>query len=100
MFPPSIEYSEQCMSKVIDALMANSGVTIIILSQLREYEYDYSQTQLLIELAALHRRLNKEERRNHSRIVTDPQFERYIRGSYAEFQKLISQELKEDPLST
>ena len=51
-FPPSIEYSEQCMAKLVDALMANSGVTIVILSQLREYEYDYSQTQLLNELGA------------------------------------------------
>ena len=36
MFPPSIEYSEQCMGKVIDLLLQNSGVTTIILSQQRQ----------------------------------------------------------------
>ena len=53
-FPPSIEYSDLCMAKVVDALLAVTGVTIINLTQLREYEYDYSQTHLLIELALLY----------------------------------------------
>ncbi len=98
-FPPSIEYSELCMAKVVDALLAVTGVTIINLTQLREYEYDYSQTNLLIELALLYKRLNKDERLAYSNIVLDPQHERYIRGSYAEFQRLISKLLKEDPLA-
>ena len=58
-FPPSIEYSELCMAKVVDMLMEVSGVTTIIISQLREYEYDYSQIELLIELAVLYKHFNK-----------------------------------------
>ncbi len=98
-FPPSIEYSEICMAKVVDLLLANSGVTTIILTQLREYEYDYPQTQLLVELASLYRLLNKDNRYAYSRIVVDPQHERYVRSSYAQFQRLISRRLKEDPLA-
>jgi archaeal flagellar protein FlaI len=98
-FPPSIEYSELCMSKVIDALLEVSGVTIISLSQLREYEYDYSQTNLLLELASLYKKLNRDERFAYSSIVIDPQHERYIRGSYAKFQQIVSKHLKEDPLA-
>ena len=98
-FPPSIEYSELCMSKVVDLLSKNSGVTIIIISQLREYEYDYSQTNLLNELMLLYRKLNREERFAYSHLVTNPLHERYLRGSYALFQKIISQRLKEDPLA-
>ncbi len=99
-FPPSIEYSDICMAKVIDALQEVSGVTTIILTQLREYEYDYSQTVLLVELAALCRKLNRDERYAYASLVADPLHERYIRGSYAQFQGLISQRLKENPLET
>lgn len=98
-FPPSIEYSELCMAKVVDTLLEMSGVNTIILSQLREYEYDYSQTSLLVELALLYKRINKEDRYAYSQLLVDPLHERYIRGSYAEFQRLISKLLKEDPLA-
>ncbi len=98
-FPPSIEYSEPCMSKVVDILLKNSGVTIVILSQRREYEYDYSQTELIIELAQLYKKLNQEERYAYSQTIVDPRHERYIRGSYTQFQRLVSKTLKEDPLA-
>ena len=98
-FPPSIEYSSLCMSKIIDALLEVSGVTIIILSQQREYEYDYAQTSLLVELALCYKKINKDDRLSYSHIITNPQHERYIRGSYAIFQQLISKKLKEDPLA-
>ena len=87
------------MSKIIDALLEVSGVTIIILSQQREYEYDYAQTSLLVELALCYKKINKDDRLSYSHIITNPQHERYIRGSYAIFQQLISKKLKEDPLA-
>src|SRR3989338_6125854 len=98
-FPPSIEYSEACMAKVIDVLLEVSGVTTIILSQLREYEYDFSQTSLLLEVAKFFKRLNKEERTSYSQLIVNPVHERYLRGSYAQFQGIISRQLKEDPLA-
>jgi len=97
-FPPSLEYSEVCMSKVIDILRENSGITTIIISQLREYEYDYSQTTLLNELAQFYSKINREQRYAHSQLVLEPQFEQYIRGIYAQFQRLISYRMKGDPL--
>ncbi|MFA6462063.1 MAG: ATPase, T2SS/T4P/T4SS family [Candidatus Woesearchaeota archaeon] len=98
-FPPSIEYNEVCFGKIIDILMQVSGVTTITLTQLREYEYDFSQTKLLTELAFMYKELNKKDRYSFSQIVVDPEHERYIRGSYAEFQKIISKRLKEDPFA-
>ncbi len=98
-FPPSIEYSEVCMSKVIDILLSNTGITIINISQLREYEYDFSQTKLLNELAKIHKKLNREGRSSYSHLIANPEHERYLKGSYAEFQKIISKRLKEDPLA-
>ncbi len=98
-FPPSIEYSEVCMAKVIDTLLEVSNVTTVILSQLREYEYDFSQTGLLLELAQFFKKLNKEERTIYSQLIVNPTHERYLRGSYAQFQRVISKRLKEDPLA-
>lgn len=98
-YPPSLEYSELCMGKVVDTLLQVTGVTTIILNQLREYEYDYSQTALLVELAQLYHHLNKDQRFQFSSILFQPQQERYVKGSFAEFQRLISKRLKEDPMA-
>ena len=98
-FPPSIEYSGICMGKVVDLLLQNSNVTVIIINQLREYEYDYTQTVLLTELATVYKRLTQEERSAYAQIIINPETERYIKGSYAEMQRLTSKTLKEDPLA-
>ena len=98
-FPPSIEDSPLCMNKIVDLLLENSGITTIIITQQREYEYDYGQTALLIELAAAYHKLNNKERLRYARLVADPASEQFIRASYALFQKIISKQLKEDPLA-
>src|SRR3989338_11593730 len=98
-FPPSVEYSDLCMSKVVDTLMAVTGATIIILSQQREYQYDYDQVSLLNELASVYKHLTQEERFSYSHLVVDPLHERYIRSSYSQFQRFISKRLKEDPFA-
>ncbi len=97
-YPPSIEYSPIAMSKIVDILIQNSGITVITLNQLREYEYDFQQTQMLTQLALLHKRLNRDDRFSYQQLVTDPIHERFIRAAYAEFQKIIMTRLKEDPL--
>ena len=98
-FPPSIEYSAICMGKVIDLLLKNSGITTIKISQLRQYEYDYAQVSLLVEVSEIYRKFNKDERFMYAHLVTDPLHERYLRGSFAKFQQIISKKLKEDPFA-
>ncbi len=98
-FPPSIEYSSTCMSKIVDLLLNNTGVTIITLNQLREYEYDFSQTSLLNELALVYRNLTHDERYQYHHLILDPIHERYIANSFAKFQGIIAKKLKEDPFA-
>ncbi len=95
---PSIEYSEECMSRVIDILISVSGITNIVLTQRRNYDYDYSQVLLLKEVASLHYHINKEERYRYARLVIDPLHERYLRNSFSIFQRIVSKRLKEDPI--
>jgi len=97
-FPPSVEDSALCMGKVVDLLLENSGVNTITITQQREYEYDHSQTKLLVELARAYHQLQNEDRSHHA-IVVDPEHERYIRGAHAELQRILSKQLKEDPLA-
>lgn len=97
-FPPSLEDSPPALAKTFELLLQVSGVTTLILSQRREYEYDYSQVSLLLELAFLYKKLNQDERYAHSHLVTDPLHERYLRSAYAFFQRLLSPRLKEDPV--
>ena len=98
-FPPSIEYSDFCMSKIIDLLLQNTGITVIILTQYREYEYDYPQVKRLIELAQVYKKINKDERDQYTHLIADPEHERYLKSNYAQFQSLINKKLKSDPLA-
>ena len=48
----SIEDYEACMARTIDKIIENKSVEGIILSKEREYEYDYEQTRMLIEITS------------------------------------------------
>jgi type IV secretory pathway ATPase VirB11/archaellum biosynthesis ATPase len=58
---PSIEDDETVMSKTCDKLIENPSSTKIIFSQKRDYEYDYPQVVLLLEVAQLYNRLVKHK---------------------------------------
>lgn len=89
---PSIEDSPHTMSIVIDQLIENRDVTKIILFEKRDYEYDFPQTMLLIEIANL-----------FTSIVHDKDIlSYYSMGNqdqiYSEIKALLFQTLKNNPL--
>lgn len=98
-FLPAVEDSATCFSKVIEVLLEVSGVTVLILSQRRDYEYDHTAVQLLNEVARLYKKLTQEERDQHVVLVTDPLQEPFLRTVYTEYQKIISHTFKEDPVA-
>src|SRR3989344_3348923 len=59
---PSIEDSEECMQDVINKLVENAGISRIVLVQQRNYNYNYSQVQLLVEVARLYNHLIKQKK--------------------------------------
>jgi type IV secretory pathway ATPase VirB11/archaellum biosynthesis ATPase len=61
-YPPSIEQSKLCMMDVIDKLLEVPGVSRIILSADRNYQYDEEQTQMLREIANIYLYLTKQKR--------------------------------------
>ncbi len=95
-FFPSIEDDPRVMSMVIDAL-AEAGIgTKIVLVQKRDYEYDYNQTAMLLEIAKLYRQLSKEKL--SIGLLSDPLSMRFINTKYTELQNIIHRSLKSDPL--
>jgi type IV secretory pathway ATPase VirB11/archaellum biosynthesis ATPase len=86
---PSIEDDELCMSKTIDRLIENPNITRIVFAQKRDYEYDYIQTQLLLEIGKTANTLAR-----HKLSAGDPGFAK----RFEEFHATLLPMLKRDPL--
>jgi flagellar protein FlaI len=51
LYGSSIEDYEQCMARTIDKILEIKKVASIVLAKNREYEYDFEQTKMLVEIA-------------------------------------------------
>lgn len=51
LFGASIEDFDECMARTIDKILEVKKVSSIVLAKEREYEYDYEQTKILVEIA-------------------------------------------------
>ena len=60
-FFPSIEDNAMCMSLVINKLVEVPGITRVVFSQKRDYEYDYGQVRMLAEIGKLRNQLVKQQ---------------------------------------
>ena len=94
---PSIEDNATTMSKTITLLMETGPVTKIVFVQKRDYEYDFYQTQLLLELAQLYNKLAKQKEL-FSYYGAGADCERWFSSRYAKIRLLVFRLLKEDPL--
>ncbi len=95
-FIPSIEDSSQAMSMVMDILVEVGNATKIVLVQKCDYEYDFTQTLLLLELARIYKQIVKGKA-TYGFIAT-PGCQRFIESRYAEIQNVLYRTLKSDPL--
>ncbi|MFH0978141.1 MAG: type II/IV secretion system ATPase subunit [Candidatus Woesearchaeota archaeon] len=94
---PSVEDNGLCMAKTIEKLSEAGNVTKLVFAQKRDYEYDYAQTQMLLEVARLYTKLVRQ------RIVSyDALSQKLPRtgtdDKYAEIQNIVYHLLKSDPL--
>ena len=98
-FSPSIEDYDTVMSKVIDVLIKVSGITKIVFSQKREYEYDYGQTKILVEIADIYKKIMREQNIfSYNALGLGQQNVQYLNQKYAELQNLSFKMLKSDPI--
>lgn len=97
ILPPSIEDNDAHMAKVIDIMKEIGTVTKIILHQKRNYEYDYDQTLMLLEIAKTHNTILKENLIEHIGIH-DPKYMKYASPIYVALQHIVFHVMKGDPL--
>lgn len=96
---PSVEDNPGLMAYTMDRLIENKATTKIIFMQKRDYEYDYAQTRLLMEIALLYNKLIKQKdlfSYESIRVKTSP---RYVDRIYNQIHHLIFDTLKKDPLT-
>ncbi|MFT4260807.1 MAG: ATPase, T2SS/T4P/T4SS family [Candidatus Woesearchaeota archaeon] len=97
---PSIEDDPICMSNIIDVLSSNPSITKIAFLQKHDYEYDYEQIKILIEIAKLYKELVKQkELFSYQTINNISEENKYTLASrYNEINNLVFNYLKKDPV--
>src|SRR3989338_4023467 len=86
-FFPSVEDSATVMAAVLDALIENPSATRIVLSQKRNYEYDFDQTSMLLEIAKMQKVLSRQ------RIILETS------GYFVRLKNIFYHTLKSDPVA-
>ncbi len=98
---PSIEDDGFIMGKTVDILTQADRITKIVFTQKRDYEYDFNQTQMLMELALLYRKFIKDKAIfGYSSYDLSPIEVNRTHNQYATVQGIVYQKLKTDPIGT
>ena len=99
-FVPSIEDNPKTMALAIEKLQEVKGATKIVFAQRRDYEYDYEQTMMLLEIARLHSSFTADKTffSFSEKGDGDQVSGRIINDAYVRIQNLVFQRLREDPV--
>jgi len=98
-YVPSLEDVPLCMARVIEVLTEVGVVTKIILTQKRDYEYDFYQTQLLHEVAKVYNMFSKQKNVfGYHALSSDAVNIRYYNSIFNEIQQIVFTMMKSDPL--
>ncbi len=96
---PSLEDTPICMASVITKLIENKDVTKVVFSQKRDYEYDYNQVQMLLEIANVYNKLVKEKDLiSYHALSSGLKNTKLVNVWYNQLHNIIFNLLKSDPL--
>lgn len=96
---PSVEDDSKTMFEAIKSLSAVKNATKMVFYQKRDYEYDYSQVQLLKEVATLYDKLSSEK----AMIATaksatgNVAFDKEMSQKFLSMQNILVNSLRSDP---
>ena len=94
---PSISDSSKVMERVIDFLMENPNVSRVILVQQKNYNYDFNETAILLEIAQLYTYLVKQESiLSQQKLITNQ--EHFFTQRYNDIFSFLFL-LKQDPIA-
>lgn len=95
---PSVEDDENVMAKTCEKLIENPSTTKIIFTQKRDYEYDYPQVILLLEIAQLYNKLVKRKELFSYNAMKVTGSKAVQTSHYNEVHNLLFNMLKKHPL--
>ena len=98
VFGSSIEDFEECMARTIDKIIQAKKVGRIVLSEAREYEYDYNETKMLVEIAQVFNKLLNEDKIISISKVGNQQCQKCYQKRMAELQNIIINMIRRDPI--
>ncbi len=95
-FVPSISDSGAVMERTIDVLIENPNVSRIVFEQQKDYNYDFSETSMLVEIAQFYVYLMRQEKiLSHEKLAS--RYEQFFSPRYNDLFNFISL-LKRDPV--
>ncbi len=97
-YSPSIEDSEFCMARTIDALVQYPSAVRIIFNQKKNYEYSFVQSQMLIEIANIYNYFIKQKKLLTISSLGIPGCDICLPQRHADIQYIILNLLRVDPI--
>lgn len=96
-FVPNLADNPEIMDRTIDALIENPNVSRIVFSQQKNYNYDFHETSLLLEIAQLYVYLVRQEKvLSQEKLITNR--EQFFSQRYNEVFSFLYL-LKQDPVA-
>lgn len=99
LYGSSIEDFEECMANTIDKILEIKKVSSIVLAKEREYEYDYEQTKMLVEIAKVIEWVVRERLMSFEGLGGE-RCKKLHRIWYPKLQYLILELLRTDPIGS
>ncbi len=99
IYTPSIEDDRNIMSRIFDIILDVGKVSKIVFLQREEYEYDWPQVRLLLEIVDAYKKLVKEENiLDFGKLGLAPECQRFLPAWSDFLRDTIMHQLKEDPV--
>jgi archaeal flagellar protein FlaI len=98
IYGSAIEDFEACLATTLDKLMKNKGVERVVLAELRENEYSFEQTQMLVGLASAISRITEDDNLLALDNLGPPGCDSFIPKRLKDMQFLILEVLRKDPV--
>ncbi len=96
LFGASLEDYEECMARTIDKILEVKKVASIVLAKEREYEYDYEQTKMLVEVANVIENVIREKLLSLEKFGT--KCRRYFPEWNAKLRYIVFDLMRRDPI--
>jgi type IV secretory pathway ATPase VirB11/archaellum biosynthesis ATPase len=98
IFGFTVEDSDVIMARVMEKLIEEKKIVGIILAETREYEYDYDQTRMLLEIATAIMEALKEKKLVAIKNIATGPCAKYLGTWYSWLRDLVTLQLRGDPV--